>query len=60
MTHEVYRQRLAELLLRINDLEEQINADGCYECAFEDREEWEEPCCKCSRGCKDYWRRGAK
>lgn len=30
--------------------------DGCYECAFEDCEEWEMPCCKCSRNCKDYWR----
>ena len=29
---------------------------GCEHCAFEDVEEWELPCCKCKRGCKDYYR----
>lgn len=32
------------------------NADGCEECAFEDRDEWEMPCKQCKRACKDYWR----
>lgn len=32
------------------------NADGCTDCAFESVEEWEMPCVKCKRGCKDYWR----
>ena len=32
------------------------NADGCSGCAFEDVEEWEMPCRKCSRNCKDYYR----
>lgn len=32
------------------------NADGCTGCAFGSVEEWEMPCCKCKRGCKDYWR----
>lgn len=32
------------------------NADGCAGCAFEDVEEWEMPCRKCSRNCKDYYR----
>ena len=32
------------------------NADGCFGCAFEDVNEWELPCAKCKRGCKDYWR----
>ena len=31
-------------------------ADGCSGCAFGDREEWEMPCLKCKRNCKDYWR----
>lgn len=31
-------------------------ACGCTGCAFEDVNEWEMPCAKCSRGCKDYWR----
>ncbi len=31
-------------------------ADGCQGCAFEPMEEWEMPCRKCKRNCKDYWR----
>lgn len=31
-------------------------ADGCVDCAFEDKEEWELPCTICSRNCEDYWR----
>ena len=32
-------------------------ADGCQGCAFYDKEEWEMPCRKCKRNCKDYWRK---
>lgn len=32
------------------------DADGCEGCAFVDTEEWEMPCAKCKRACKDYWR----
>lgn len=32
---------------------------GCTGCAFEDVNEWEMPCAKCKRGCKDYWRKKA-
>lgn len=32
---------------------------GCNGCAFEEVNEWEMPCCKCKRGCKDYWRKKA-
>lgn len=35
------------------------SADGCSGCAFENVEEWEMPCMKCKRNCKDYWRKGA-
>ena len=31
-------------------------ADGCRGCAFEDVEEWHDPCRMCKRACKDYWR----
>lgn len=31
-------------------------ADGCTGCTFRSVEEWEMPCVKCKRGCKDYWR----
>ena len=34
------------------------NADGCTGCTFANVEEWEMPCVRCKRGCKDYW--GAK
>ena len=34
----------------------QRDADGCQGCAFTDVEEWEMPCAKCRRACKDYWR----
>lgn len=36
------------------------NADGCVGCAFEHVEEWELPCVKCKRNCKDFWRMKAK
>ena len=39
---------------------EKSNADGCRYCAFEDVEEWEMPCNKCKRNCKDYWRKKAE
>ena len=39
----------------IEALEKQ-DADGCTGCVFIDTEEWEMPCAKCKRGCKDYWR----
>ena len=32
-------------------------ADGCQGCAFESAEEWEIPCSRCKRNCKDYWRK---
>ena len=31
-------------------------ADGCYGCAFINKEEWELPCADCKRNHKDYWR----
>ena len=42
-----------ELLAEAQKKEE---ADGCQGCAFSDVEEWEMPCAKCRRACKDYWR----
>lgn len=42
----------------LNLLKEYIaNAEvGCLGCVYEDREEWEDPCKRCRRNCKDYWR----
>ena len=41
------------------DIIEIAKADGCTDCAFQEVNEWEMPCAKCKRGCKDYWRRKA-
>jgi hypothetical protein len=49
-------EQLAEAFdLAISALEKE-HADGCQGCAFTDVEEWEMPCAKCKRACKDYWR----
>ena len=49
-----------EALQKADDLlaeaEKREEADGCQGCAFTDTEEWEIPCVKCKRACKDYWR----
>ena len=46
-------------IIRILDLAlEQSRADACNDCAFADTEEWEEPCKRCKRNYRDYWRRG--
>ncbi len=45
-----------DILEIIKAVIERKEADGCMGCAFDDREEWEEPCSKCCRNCKDYWR----
>ena len=52
---EIWRKDIKALDNAIKILERQL-ADGCLECAFTGKEEWEMPCCKCKRGCKDYWR----
>lgn len=41
----------------LKDVLERVEADGCEGCAFIDRDEWENPCVKCRRNCKDYWRK---
>ena len=37
---------------------EQEKAEACDSCAYADTEEWEEPCKRCKRNYRDYWRRG--
>lgn len=37
---------------------EEIREKVCHGCAFlNDREDWEEPCNKCQRLCRDYYRK---
>lgn len=45
-----------EIVQMLEVIFEREKADGCEGCAYIDREEWEEPCAKCKRNCKDYWR----
>ena len=55
---EVNEMTRAEII-RILDLAlEQSRAEACNGCAFADTEEWEEPCKRCKRNYRDYWRRG--
>lgn len=58
MTYEGAGIELDERILskRILDIVlEQCKADGCIGCAYINTEEWEEPCRRCARNCKDYW-----
>lgn len=52
---EIWQKDIEALGNAIKILEIQ-RADGCTGCAFVNVEEWEMPCAKCKRGCKDYWR----
>lgn len=49
---------MSQLLEQLKTIIESLEADGCEGCAFEDREEWEEPCRRCKRNHQDYWRKG--
>lgn len=37
---------------------ERCKADGCNGCAYYGRDLWEMPCAKCSKNCKNFWRKG--
>ena len=50
-----------EDIIRILDLAlEQEKAEACDGCVYADTEEWEEPCKRCKRNYRDYWRRGKR
>lgn len=51
----IWQKDIEALGNAIKTLERQL-ADGCTGCAFITTEEWEMPCVRCKRGCKDYWR----
>ena len=55
---EVNRMTREEFIRILNLTLEQEKADACNGCAFSDTEEWEEPCKRCKRNYRDYWRRG--
>lgn len=56
MKNDNWNELLHIALERLKREEEKEQADGCIECAYFDREDWELPCCKCKRAAKDYWR----
>ena len=41
----------------LQDIITDLSSDGCLGCAYEDFEEWKEPCKMCRRASKDYYRR---
>jgi hypothetical protein len=48
---------IADDLVEMKETIEITEADGCKGCAFDSTNEWEMPCVKCKRNCKDYWRK---
>lgn len=44
-----------DILEIIENLIEREKTSGCNSCKYWNREEWEEPCKRCKRNCKDYW-----
>lgn len=48
---------MSQLLQQLKKIIESLEPDGCEGCAFADKKAWEEPCRRCKRNCKDYWRR---
>lgn len=46
-----------EIMQILEAIIERDKADGCYGCAYFDKEDWEMPCAKCRRAARDYWRR---
>ena len=61
----VFYEKLERLEKKIDEINESLDKkeanchqfECCAGCAYEAVEEWNLPCCKCSRGCKDYYRR---
>ncbi len=52
---EIWQKDIEALSNAIKFLERQL-ADGCEGCTYTAKQDWEMPCVKCKRGCKDYWR----
>lgn len=63
----VFYEKLERLEKKIDEIKESLDKkevilnqfpfECCSGCAYESFEEWALPCCKCSRGTKDYYRR---
>ena len=47
-----------EIINILDFILEQGKADGCNGCKYISKDEYEEPCLRCKRNCKDYWRAG--
>jgi cytidine deaminase len=51
---KISNQERIEILAIINQL---LEEDGCQECVYETRDEWEKPCSICKRSMRDYYRK---
>ena len=56
--YKVNRMTKENIIRILNLALEQEKAEACNGCVFADTEEWEEPCKRCKRNYRDYWRRG--
>ena len=55
---EELENKIDEIKKSLDKKETNLNQfEGCAGCTYETVEEWNLPCCKCSRCCKDYYRR---
>lgn len=57
---EVNRMTREEIIRILELVLQQYRADACNDCEFSDTEEWEEPCKRCKRNYRDYWRRSKR
>lgn len=53
---EAYKEGLSDGKRLAERARQEAADDLCNGCAFFNNNEWEMPCAKCKRGCKDFWR----
>ena len=46
---------MSEIIKELVKYDGQVNADGCKNCKWASKEEWELPCSDCKRAKKDRW-----
>lgn len=47
--------RKNDILLILQAILDRDRADGCTDCKYQHKDEWEQPCVGCSRNMKDRW-----
>lgn len=51
-----YEEAMWVMLEALRDCAAREQKVGCEDCAYLETEEWNMPCYRCIRSCKDYWR----